>query len=240
MKIVSLVPSQSELLWHLGLRQELAGITKFCIHPQEMFRSVPRVGGTKTVNIEKIREINPDLIVANKEENEKEQIETFQKEFNVHVTDLYTLEDALSMIETVGSLVNKTIESKKLAADIRHNFDSLALPPQPKKVVYLIWKNPYMAAGKTTFIDNMLHYAGFENIVKTERYPELTLENIKTLQPELVLLSSEPYPFKEKHISEFASAGLKAMVVDGEMFSWYGSRLLHSPAYFSAVWKKMN
>lgn len=239
MKIISLVPSQSELLWHLGLRNELAGITKFCIHPDEMFRSITRVGGTKTVNIEKVREINPDLIITNKEENEKEQIETLQKEFKVHVTDIYNLHDALSMIETVGTLVNKTAEGKKLAGDIRTNFEALPCFSPRKKAIYLIWKNPYMAAGKNTFIDDMLQRAGFENVVKTNRYPGFSLEEIEKLGPEIVLLSSEPYPFKEKHIADFRAMGLKALVVDGEMFSWYGSHLLQSPQYFTGFWKKM-
>jgi ABC-type Fe3+-hydroxamate transport system substrate-binding protein len=232
MKIISLVPSQSELLWHLGLREELAGITKFCIHPDEMFRTIPRVGGTKTVNIEKVRAIGPHLIIANKEENERSDIEALQKEFKVHITDIYNLDDALEMIETVGQLVNKPGEGKKLSAAIRKRFDVLPVLSSRKKAVYLIWKDPFMAAGKNTFIDDMLLRAGFENIVTTSRYPELTMEKIIALQPEVVLLSSEPYPFKEKHIGEFAAAGLKAQVVDGEMFSWYGSRLLEAPEYF--------
>jgi len=238
MKIISLVPSQSELLWHLGLRQELVGITKFCIHPGEMFRSVTRVGGTKTVNIDTVRSLKPDLIVANREENEREQIETLQKEFRVHVTDIYTLPDALNMIREVSTLVNKTEEGKKLVAEIENKFAELHVFSPRKKAIYLIWKNPYMAAGPNTFIDDMLLRAGFENIVTEPRYPEISIEQIKTLNPEVVLLSSEPYPFKEKHIEEFKQAGLRAQVVDGEMFSWYGSRLLQAPAYFTAVWKK--
>lgn len=252
MKIISLVPSQSELLWHLGIREELVGITKFCIHPDEMFRTIPRIGGTKTVNIEKVRTLNPDLIIANKEENERSDIETLQKEFNVHITDIYTLPDALEMIETVSELVNKKEQGLQLSKEIKKQFDSLAVPSSRKKAVYLIWKDPFMAAGKNTFIDDMLWRAGFENVLNerspssiqhggtenTElhrdfsRYPELTMEEIVALQPDVVLLSSEPYPFKEKHIDQFLTAGLKAQVVDGELFSWYGSRLLEAPEYF--------
>ena len=239
MRIISVVPSQSELLWHLGIREELVGITKFCIHPDIMFRSVTRVGGTKTVDIEKIGKLKPDLIIANKEENEKAQIEALQKEFNVHVTDIYNLHDALEMMETVGALVNKTAEGKKLAEDIRKKFDALPVSDSPKKAVYLIWKNPYMAAAKNTFIDDMLTRCGLVNAIHAERYPELSMEDIIDLRPGVVLLSSEPYPFQEKHLAEFQAAGLKALVVDGEMFSWYGSHLLQAPEYFNAVLKEM-
>lgn len=238
MKIISLVPSQSELLWYLGLREELAGITKFCIHPQEMFRTVTRIGGTKTVNIEKIKEINPDLVIANKEENEKEQIEALQAGFRVLVTDIYTLDDALDMIREVGALVGRAEKANELAENIGKNFDALTIPAKRKKAIYLIWKNPYMAAGKNTFIDDMLYHAGFENIMTTERYPELSMEDIQQLNPEVVLLSSEPFPFKDIHLNEFKTHGLNARIVDGEMFSWYGSRLLHAPAYFNGLGKE--
>ncbi|HYG50601.1 MAG TPA: helical backbone metal receptor [Flavobacteriales bacterium] len=234
-KIISLVPSQSELLWDLGLREELAGITKFCIHPHEMFRSVTRIGGTKTLNIEKIRALRPDLIIANKEENEREQVEVLQKEFNVHVTEVYTLEDAYAMIAEVGEMVGKKEKANELVDAIRIEFARLSTPQNLKRVVYFIWKNPYMVAGKHTIIDNLLMHAGFENAVKTARYPEMTSEQVNALKPDCIFLSSEPFPFSEKHKAEFGFMPMKNIkIVDGEMFSWYGSRLLKAPAYFKA------
>ena len=260
-RIMSLVPSQSELLWGLGLREELVGITKFCIHPQEMFKSIDRVGGTKTLNIEKIRALKPDLIIGNKEENERSQILELQKEFTVWMSDIYNLQDSLMMIRSVGILVNRIEEAEKLKLSINTTF--LNLKTIQKTVLYLIWKDPYMAAGKSTFIGDMLSKMGLKNRLVTEvynefvtssvvekrsalqsikdvtRYPELSLEDIKLLNPELIFLSSEPYPFKEKHIKELQDVlpQSKILLVDGELFSWYGSRLQKSVAYFNDLIK---
>jgi len=238
-RIISLVPSQSELLWDLGLREELVGITKFCIHPPEMFLNIDRVGGTKTLNIEKIRALKPDLIIGNKEENEQSQILELQKEFTVWLSDIYTLEDSLSMIEKVGALVNKVEAAKKITNNIQTSF--LNLLKVNKNVLYFIWREPYMAAGKATFIGDMLKRIGLENKMSDEnaRYPNLSLEEIKSLHPELIFLSSEPYPFKEAHIKELQDVlpTSKIILVDGELFSWYGSRLQKSVAYFNELIK---
>ena len=236
-RIISLVPSQSELLWDLGLREELAGITKFCIHPQEMFVSIDRVGGTKTLNIDKIRALKPDLIIGNKEENEQSQILELQKEFTVWMSDIYTLEDSLSMIEKLGALVNRVEESQTITNSIETSF--LNLLKVNKSVLYFIWREPYMAAGNATFIGDILKRIGLVNKISDEqaRYPELNLDEIKLLNPELILLSSEPYPFKVNHISELQDIlpHSKIILVDGELFSWYGSRLQKSVAYFNEL-----
>lgn len=236
-RIVSLVPSQSELLWDLGLRDELVGITKFCIHPKQLFKTVNRIGGTKTINIEKIRALKPDLIIGNKEENEQSQIVELQKEFPVWMSDIYNLQDSLTMIQSVGALVNRVEEATKIKDNIQTSF--LNLKTANKTVLYLIWKNPYMAAGKATFIGDMLHKMGLQNSLTDDngRYPTLRSEDIKLLDPEFIFLSSEPYPFKEKHILEFQQLlpASKIIVVDGELFSWYGSRLLKSVSYFNEL-----
>ena len=238
-RIISLVPSQSELLWDLGFREELIGITKFCIHPQDMFQSIDRVGGTKTLNIEKIRALKPDLIIGNKEENEQSQILELQKEFTVWMSDIYTLDDSLTMIEKVGALVNRVEEANAIKSNIQASF--INLKPLHKSVLYFIWREPYMAAGKATYIGDMLKRIGLENRLAMDnaRYPELTLDEIKSLNPELIFLSSEPYPFKESHINELQEAlpHSKIVLVDGELFSWYGSRLQHSVEYFNELIK---
>jgi ABC-type Fe3+-hydroxamate transport system substrate-binding protein len=224
-RVISLVPSQSELLWDLGLREELIGIE--------------RVGGTKTLNIEKIRALQPDLIIGNKEENEQSQILELQKEFTVWMSDIYTLEDSLTMIEKVGALVNRVDAAKTITNNIQTSF--LNLLKVNKSVLYFIWREPYMAAGNATFIGDMLKRIGFENKLSDEqaRYPELNLDEIKLLNPELIFLSSEPYPFKANHIKELQDIlpYSKIVLVDGELFSWYGSRLQKSVAYFNELIK---
>lgn len=241
-KIISLVPSQTELLYYLGLDEEVIGITKFCIHPNKWFRNKTRVGGVKSIDSHKIISLQPDLIIANKEENIKEQIEPLQKLFPIHVTDVSTLAEAYEMISTIGTLTFTQTKAIKLINDIKNSFSSLhnSLQHQPKKVCYLIWRNPYMTIGGDTFINDMLQQAGFINIFKEQtRYPTTTLAEIDSLQPDYIFLSSEPYPFKEKHIAEIQTAYPqlypKLKLVDGEMFTWYGSRLLKSVAYFKQL-----
>lgn len=241
-RIISLVPSQTELLWDLGLREELVGITKFCIHPNELFRSAPRIGGTKKFNFDKIRELKPDLIIGNKEENEQVQIEQLSEEFNVWMSDIFNLKDALKTIRSIGALVNKEDKANSIAQKIEQSFNDLKRIN--KRVLYLIWKDPYMAAGNGTFIGDMLHKIGLQNVIVNPngRYPELTVQEMKVLNPELLFLSSEPYPFNEKHIFELQRdlPDTKIILVDGELFSWYGSRLLHSVEYFNDLTDKLN
>jgi len=243
-RIISLVPSQTELLFNLGLHDEVVGITKFCVHPKEWFHSKPRIGGTKKYDFEKIKQLQPDLIIGNKEENEKEQIEHLMQEYNVWMSDIYTLKDALNMIVCLGALTNKNETAKIIKLQIESQFQIFSSKLQTLnsklKVAYFIWQNPYMVAGRNTFIDDMLSRCGFNNVFATvdfTRYPEVTKQQIAESKPDLILLSSEPYPFKEKHIQEFQtiSPNSKILIVDGELFSWYGSRLLQTPAYFEKL-----
>ncbi len=241
-RIISLVPSQTELLWDLGLRDELVGITKFCIHPKEMFQSKTRIGGTKKLDFEKIKALQPDLIIGNKEENEQAQIEELMKHYPVWMSDINTLNDAYKMITDIGSIVNKQNASEKIVLQIKSEFNSILNSKSKilnqKSTAYFIWKKPYMVASEDTFINEMMITCGFKNVFQNKtRYPEVTLEELQQLQPEVILLSSEPYPFKEKHIKEFTTAcpNAKIIIVDGELFSWYGSRLVKSPKYFTKL-----
>jgi ABC-type Fe3+-hydroxamate transport system substrate-binding protein len=241
-RIVSIVPSQSELLWDLGLEKELVGITKFCIHPHRMATSVTLVGGTKKLNLDKIRKLQPDIIIANKEENEQSQIEELAKEFPVWISDIHNLDESLQMIEMLGDLFNKKEKALELITNIKSTFQQLTASTT-KKVVYFIWNDPLMVAGKNTFIDDMLKRCNFENVFinKDSRYPEIFIEELQNANPELILLSSEPFPFKEKHVKEFQKhlPNTKIMIVDGELFSWYGSRLQHSANYFIELQKSL-
>jgi ABC-type Fe3+-hydroxamate transport system substrate-binding protein len=238
-RIISLVPSITELLFDLGLDKEVVGITKFCVHPDEWFRAKTRIGGTKNVDVEKIKGLNPGLIIANKEENVKEQVEALAAFCPVYTSEIKTLEDALLMISDVGRLTGREETAIKISEKITREFSKLVKTDKPLKCCYLIWQDPYMAAGGDTFISDMLQRCGFENVFASRtRYPEVGINEIAGSGCEFVLLSSEPFPFREKHLERLASelslAGSHARLklVDGEMFSWYGSRLQHSPACF--------
>lgn len=237
-RIISIVPSQTELLFDLGLDEEVIAITKFCIHPIEKFATRTKIGGTKKLLIEKIRDLKPDLIIGNKEENTQSEIELLMQEFPVWMSDIYTLEDAMKTISQIGELVNREPEAGYLNHLINVGFNDLQMLAVSKNinqtVLYLIWKNPYIAVGRNTFIDDILQKIGLINVVKQDRYPEIELSTPNSqLQTQFVFLSSEPYPFKDNHIQEIQSAlpNAKVMLVDGEMFSWYGSRLVKSINY---------
>jgi ABC-type Fe3+-hydroxamate transport system substrate-binding protein len=225
-------------LYDLGLSEEVVGITKFCVHPNKWFRTKQRVGGTKTADIAKIKLLQPTLILANKEENVKDQIEELQKDFLVWTSDVNTVEDALKMIVNIGVLVNKADEARRLSEEIRTSFRKLTKLTKNIKTAYLIWRDPYMAAGGDTFISSMLNFFGFDNVLSNiSRYPELTIQDLKDKGCELVLLSSEPYPFKQTHVEEIQKQmpETRVLLADGEIFSWYGSRMLHAPSYISKI-----
>lgn len=238
-RIVSLVPSQTELLYDLGLRDEIVGQTLFCIHPEWAHQSKERVGGTKKLNLEKIRALQPDLIIGNKEENERTQIETLAEEFPVWLSDIKNLDEAIDMIQQIGALVNRKQEANQLLDQILKSFKALPTLSRSKKVAYFIWHKPWMAAGYNTFISDMLERCGWENVFLSldSRYPEISDEAIKNSGAEIILLSSEPFPFKEKHCIEMQTLlpQAKVLLVDGELFSWYGSRLLKSTEYFKKL-----
>ena len=236
-RIVSVVPSQTELLFDLGLENEILGITKFCIHPKEICKTKAIVGGTKNLNLEKIISLQPDLIIANKEENVKEQIELLSEKIPVWLTDVNNYDEALQMIADLGKITQTSEKANSISQSIQEQL-SAPIFNDKKKAIYLIWKSPFMTIGGDTFIDSMMHKAGFENTFHhITRYPEIELETISNSDCEFVLLSSEPYPFAQKHVDEMQAVlpNKKIIIVDGEMFSWYGSRMLKSAAYFKEL-----
>jgi len=241
-RIICLVPSITELLSDLGLDDKIVGITKFCIHPEHIFRSKTRVGGTKKVDFNKIDILQPDLIIANKEENTKEDIEQLEKKYPVWISDVSTLIDALEMIVKLGEVTGTKDASEKIVSSISEQFKKLDTANKDR-TLYLIWKSPYMAAGPATFIGHLLELTGFENVLAgNERYPEINEEQMRTMNPSIVFLSSEPFPFKENHAEEIKSVlpGAKVYLADGEYFSWYGSRLTGAPEYFNSLVKQIN
>lgn len=238
-RIVSLVPSQTELLYDLGLGDRVVGITKFCVRPAEWRRDKTKVGGTKTVNLQQVAALQPDLILANKEENVKEQVEALASLCPVYVSDIKNLDDALAMIREVGVLTGAQERAALMAADIQARFSDVAPAEQEReRVLYVIWRRPWMGAGGDTFIHDMLRRCGWENVLEAQsRYPSFTATDLLRWQPDRILLSSEPFPFKARHIAEFREYCPQARVelVDGEAFSWYGSRLLSAALYFKTL-----
>ena len=241
MKIISLVPSITETLFDFGLHEtEIIGRTKFCIHPENLVKNVEIIGGTKNLNLEKIKSLNPDLIIANKEENEKSQVEELMKDFKVWLTDIETLEDNSKFLTELGTLLNKEELAEDFNQKISNIFQGIKIK-QPKNVCYLIWKNPYMTIGSDTFIHEILHTLGFENLLKNEkRYPEISANQMKSA--DYIFLSSEPFPFQQKHIDELQKEvpNSKIILVDGEAFSWYGTHLAKCGKYFPEFLKSLD
>jgi ABC-type Fe3+-hydroxamate transport system substrate-binding protein len=237
-RIISLVPSQTELLADLGATGRLVGRTKFCIYPAGIKKSIPSVGGTKQISLETVKNLEPDLVLANKEENVREQVETIRSICPVWVSDVKTLDDALAMINAVGQLIGLELQAGRMIEQIRHGFGSLDGKGAGLSAAYLIWKNPLMTVGRDTFIHDMMSKCGFTNSWgDCLRYPVIKPDELRRRQPDLLLLSSEPYPFNEKHAETFRRMFPEAFVrrVDGSFFSWYGSRLLQAPDYFKSL-----
>lgn len=234
-RIISLVPSQTELLAELGLYHRVVGITKFCVHPSGWRKNKTIIGGTKKFNTSRIDVLQPDLIIGNKEENYREGIEKLRLTYPVWMSDITTLQDAISMITSVGAITDTHEKSLQIGDRILRAFAGIR-KKNDMTVLYLIWKEPWMAAGRGTFIDHMLSLMGLRNVVGADRYPVLSPDEIKGLAPDLIFLSTEPFPFRETHVSELAKiTRARVQVVNGEMFSWYGSRLEKAPGYFNSL-----
>ena len=236
MKIISLVPSLTETLIDFGLTErELIGRTKFCIHPRNIVTGIPILGGTKNIRVEKILELQPDLVIASKEENVKEQIEALQEYVNVMVTDIATISDAIDTMKLIAEKIAKKNTALPLISAIEEMYhaprESLG-----KTVSYLIWTAPNMSIGHDTFIHAMMTHFGFENSMRNHtRYPYISDEILS--HSDFIFLSSEPYPFSEKHLALFQTKFPKSQVklVDGEAFSWYGTRMAKTYDYISTL-----
>lgn len=245
-RIISLVPSQTELLCDLGLEDRIVGITKFCVHPYHLKATKKIVGGTKKVHFEKIRLLQPDIIICNKEENTLEMVSELRQICPVWITDIRTIDDNFKMITDFGQLFNCRTEAQKWNDKLvfAHNdFKQFIKEIPTQKVVYFIWKKPYMIAGSGTYIDEMLQLNHFQNAYAyKERYPEIQLDRMQLeANPDLILLSSEPFPFQEEDAFEMSNFAhqTKTILVDGEMFSWHGSRLLKAFEYFKKMHQKL-
>jgi len=238
-RIVSLVPSLTELLIDLGLDDALCGITKFCIHPKDLRKTKTVVGGTKQVDFDKIRALNPDFILTNKEENTAKMIEELAKITTVYVSDIVTLADMNACIIDIGLLCDQGEKSTQLVEEIQTgivDFRNFIKDKPRRKVAYFIWHNPWMVVGQDNFINSLLALNKFDNIIRAKRYPQIELAHLQQTPLDSILLSSEPYPFTQEHASLFSAINnAKVMLVDGEYFSWYGSRFVKALAYFKTL-----
>ena len=240
-RIISLVPSITELLFDLGLGDRVVGVTRYCVHPESARQEKTIIGGPKNIDFATVAALQPDLILGNKEENYREGIVELQKSYAVWLCDIHHLDDALAMITAVGQLTNRERQADSLVADIRQTMAHLS-SSSGRKVAYLIWRKPYRVAAGNTFINEMLKLCRFENVfAHLDRYPEVTVEQLREANPDILLLSSEPFPFSEKHCDEFAGQGVSArcQLVDGEMFCWTGSRLRLAAGYLSRLIREL-
>lgn len=234
-RIVSLVPSQTELLAHLELDDRVVGITRFCVHPSDWRERKTIVGGTKEVATERVAELGPDLVLANREENTPEDVAALADLAPVYVTDVPNVEGALAMIRAVGRLVDRTDAADALADAIEERFATLN-PSPPIRAAYLIWRDPFMTVGRDTIIHDVMQRGGFTNVFGNRtRYPEIPLDALADAAPDVLLLPDEPFPFDQK--PRFSADLREALpntpvhFVDGELFSWYGPRLLDTAAH---------
>jgi len=238
-RIVSLVPSITELLCDLGLAPQLVGRTGFCIHPAKAVRAIPKVGGTKSVDLERIRELQPTHVILNIDENEKHTADKLA-EFvpNLVVTHPLGPLDNLELYRLIGGIFGRMGQAEVLCERFKAAYDALVAEEQPmRKVLYLIWKDPWMTVSRDTYISRMLSLAGLLTLPDASevRYPVVMLTQPWMAEAELVLLSTEPFMFREKHVTELgklpALMNKQVRLIDGEMTSWYGSRAIEGLGY---------
>ena len=224
LQVVSLVPSLTELVCSLGGREMLAGRTRFCTEPSGEIEAVPIIGGTKNPHIDRIIALAPDLVLANKEENRREDIEALETNgLDVLLTDQNTVAEAMAMIAEVGRQLGCDEQSARLNAEIAA---ALAEPmPPPVRVFAAVWWNPLMGLGSASYGHDLLEQCGAVNVLAgRQRYPEVTLEEVAALKPALVLLPDEPFPFTQEHVAAFAAIA-PTRVIDGKLLWWYGPRI---------------
>jgi ABC-type Fe3+-hydroxamate transport system substrate-binding protein len=234
MRIVSLCPSLTELVFDLGRGEDLVGITDFCVHPADQVGAIEKVGGTKTPRVARIVELRPDLVLLNEEENRVEDAEALARaDVRTHVSFPRDAPETAAMVRSIGAEIERTKEAESIARDIETRAARVRKDAAGKREVsfaYLIWRKPWMAVNRDTFAHALLAQAGGRNVFanRAERYPEIDLADLERAAPDLVLLCTEPFPFEKKHVEELALAtGLptsRFRIADGEYLSWHGSR----------------
>jgi len=231
-RIVCLVPSITELLYDLGLGDQVVGRTKFCVYPKDGFPNATIIGGTKNIHAYKIRALQADLIIANKEENVKDQVQPLSAFSNVFTTIVRNTKEALEMISDIGTITHTFEKAENIIKLFQA--EEFEINDKPIKMAYLIWRKPYMTVGGDTFISAFMEDFGFINCFKDRlRYPEVSIADLKSKKPDIILLSSEPFPFADKHMKEIIDkTGINTQLIDGSICSWYGSRMLKAKDFF--------
>ncbi|MBL8860098.1 MAG: cobalamin-binding protein [Planctomycetes bacterium] len=234
MRIVSLCPSLTELVFDLGRGPELVGITEFCVHPANGVAGLEKVGGTKTPNIARITALAPDVVLMNEEENRKQDAEALRAAgIDCHVSMPRDCNETAAMVRAIGARLERTSAADAIAHDIEARAARVARDSAGRSAVsfaYLIWRKPWMSVNADTFASGLLALAGGRNVFADlpERYPEITIDSLIRAAPAVVFLCTEPFPFQSKHIDELAAATGFArerfVIADGEYLSWHGSR----------------
>ena len=240
-RIVSLVPSITELVCDLGLATRLVGRTGFCVHPRETVKAIPKVGGTKDVDVEALRALAPTHVIVNVDENRKETVDAIARFVpHVIVTHPVAPRDNLALYRLIGGIFGREREAEALCAGFEAALADVgraAADLPSERVLYLIWRDPWMTVSRDTYIARTLALVNWETVPEraTARYPEIALDEATLAGVDLVLASSEPYMFRERHVAELAAlpplAGKRVALIDGEMTSWYGSRAIAGLVY---------
>jgi ABC-type Fe3+-hydroxamate transport system substrate-binding protein len=242
-RIVCLCPSLTETLFAIGAGDRVVGRTRYCIHPEAGVADVATVGGTKKVDVEAVAALEPDLVIAEKEENTQAEVDALGSRWPVFVTDVVDFSSALRAVEDLGELVGCARAASRLTERIRAKFDLIQPLSPPIRAAYFIWRHPTRTAGGETYINAVLGRCGFENVCAgiAGRYPEVTIESLLDLGVALVLLSSEPFPFDEGHAREMKGLlpGVEVITVDGEMFCWYGARMIRAAEYLRGLVRRL-
>lgn len=240
-KIVSLAPALTDTMYGLELEEEIVGRTRFCIHPHDKVNKALNIGGTKEIKLDRIHQLKPDLIIAEKEENTKEIVEELEQHYPIYVFEVQTVADAFQMMSDLGKVTDRVKQAQQLSQDIEVLFKDLPRA-QGKRIAYVIWKRPYMVVGKHTYIQSLLETMSFINpFTQFEgRYPEVTVHDLKAADLDYLFLATEPYPFRKKDIEPMARLlpDVQPIIVDGEMF-WYGVKMLEAVPYFKRVFSKL-
>ena len=239
-RIVSLVPSITELLCDLGLADALVGRTGFCIHPRKAVRAIPKVGGTKDVNLARLRALSPTHVILNVDENRQEDAQALA-EFvpTLVVTHPLAPLDNLALYRLIGGIFGREREADDLCEKFQAEYAALraaAAALFPERVLYLIWRNPWMTVSRDTYVSRTLALVKWETVPEesADRYPQIALDEAELCAASVVLLSSEPYPFREPHLAEVRArlpTARRVVLIDGEMTSWYGSRAIAALSY---------
>jgi len=246
-QIVSLCPSITETLIEFGLSEQICGVTKFCIHPESVVKNLCPLGGTKDPNLARIRELDPDLIFMNSEENRREDYESLAKDYKVDVSEPKSVAEIPSLLRHFGALTHREAPAERAAQKLERALQSLRKARGQRtslfSYVYLIWRKPWMCVGTDTYVSRLFEEAGGTNLFgdANERYPEISLQDIAEKKPNYIFLADEPFPFAERHIPEVKKACplAKVEVISGDDCCWHGIRSIRGVELMQSLLERL-